>query len=222
MKKIFVLLGFILVLTGCTVSYNVEISSDLKVTEKVFLEASQELYDAHYRTTKNKVLEELLAMYKDELDNNDYKTEIIKGEKPYVQLEKEYQDIEGYLNGSKLFNDYFDKINYHKDGNIITIETEGFNPNEEENPDRFYLNKLDIVIKCAYNVIDSNATNYDKKNNEYHFIINENDQDFKILFKFDASSPFVSNLDLYVLAILLVFLTIGAWVFVVKKKKENR
>ncbi len=221
MKKIVILVSLLVLLTGCSVNYHVEIKDDLKVMETAFLEGNDELYNSHYRTTKVKVLEELLDIYDNELKENNYQTEVVKNENPYVKIEREYQDIQEYLNNSKLFNNYFDKINYTKEGKIVKIETEGFNPNEEENPDRFYVENLDIAIKSAYKVVDSNATEIDKKTNTYHFIMKADDEDFKIMLELDTSSKFIANFDIYIILFGILILTIGAWIFVFVNKKKN-
>ena len=221
MKRIVILVSILILLTGCSVDYHVEIKDDLKVTEIAYLEGNDEFYNSHYRTTKVKVLQEVLDIYNDELKENNYQTEVIKSDNPYVKIEREYRDIQEYLNNSKLFNNYFDKINYTKEGKIVKIETEGFNPNEEENPDRFNVDKLDIAIKSAYKVVDSNATEIDKKTNTYHFIMNANDEDFKIIMEFDTSSKFIANFDIYIILFGILILTTGAWIFVFVNKKKN-
>ena len=221
MKKIVILVSLLVLLTGCSVNYHIEIKDDLKVTETAYLEGNDELYNSHYRTTKVKVLEELLDIYDSELKENNYQTEVVKNEIPYVEVRREYQDIQEYLNNSKLFNNYFDKINYTKEGKIVKIETEGFNPNEEENPDRFYVENLDIAIKSAYKVVDSNATKIDKKTNTYHFVMKASDEDFKIMLKLDTSSKFIANFDIYIVLFGILVLTIAAWIFVIVNKKKN-
>lgn len=220
MKKILILL-IVVLLTGCSVNYEVEITNDLKVVERCYLEAGEDVYKSHYQTTKVKVLQDILGIYSDELKNNDYQVEIIKDEIPYVKIEKEYKGIQEYLNSSQLFNDYFDKINYTKDGKIVKIETEGFNPNEHENPDRFYVDNLDIAIKSAYKVVNSNATKIDEKTNVYHFELNGDVEDFKILLEIDTSKKFIANLDIYIILIIVLILTIAAWIFVYVNKKKN-
>lgn len=221
MRKLVILVSVILLITGCGVNYHVEIKEDLKILETAILEGNNDLYNSHYLTTKVKVLQEILDIYNDELHENNYQTEVVKKEMPYVKIEREYQDIQNYLDNSKLFNNYFDKINYTKEGKIVKIETEGFNPNEYENPDRFYVENLDIAIKCAYKVVDSNATEIDKKTNTYHFIMNANDEDFKIMLKIDTSSKFIANLDLYLVLLGIIVLTIVSWILVIVNKKKN-
>ena len=220
MKKILVLFIVILI-TGCSVNYEIEITNGLKVIERCSLEAGEDVYKSHYQTTKVKVLQDILNIYNDELKKNNYQVEVIKDELPYVKIAREYSSIQEYLNSSLLFNNYFDKINYTKDGKIVKIETEGFNPNEHEDPDRFYVDDLDIAIKSAYKVVNSNATKIDKKTNTYHFELKGEEEEFKIMLEIDTSRKFIANLDVYIVLFIVLILTIAAWIFVYVNKKKN-
>ena len=73
--------------------------------------------------------------------------------------------MEEYLQNGKLFNDYFDEINYHKDGDIVKITTNGFNPVDDDVPERFYIDNLEIAITSSYKVINHNATRISKDTN---------------------------------------------------------
>ena len=144
MKKVILLLISLFLVTGCSVQYDVLIDDDLKVHETSKIMGSDDLYELYYKTSKVHVLEDLLENYQDDLKNNNYSFKLYKESNPYIILEREYNDIQNYLNNSKLFNDYFDKMSYNVSGNIIKIETEGFNPNEEDNPDRFNVSDINI------------------------------------------------------------------------------
>ena len=220
MKKVVILGCLVFLLTGCTVNYNIEIKDNLKIKEEALIYGDEELYNSRYRTTRAKVLKEMLNIYIKDLNNKNYQAKVIE-EIPYVNLNKEYNNMEEYINNSLLFNDYFDKINYTTNGKIVKIETEGFNPNEEENPGRFFVDNLDISVKCAYNVIKSNATKVDKTNT-YHFIINSNTEDFKILLEYDTGSRFIANLDIYILIGVILVATAGSWFLVYRLNKKKQ
>lgn len=223
MKKILILFC-ILLLTGCTANYNVDIDENLRVLESTKIVGSEELYSAYYKTSRNKVLKGLLEIYSTDLEKNNYEYHLVKGENPYINLKKSYDNISNYLNNSLLFNDYFDKIDYNKNGNIIKIETIGFNPNVLDDPERFYVNNLDIAIKCAYKVVNHNANKVDERTNTYHFIMDENTDDFKILFEFDSSRKFNPYLKMINVIIIIILLIILSWViiYITNKRKKNK
>ena len=220
MKKIVIIL-LLLVVTGCDVNYNVKINEDLTIIEEAYISGNDEFYQPFYKTTRINVLKEMLENYKDTLIENKYTYELIESYNPSIIVKKEYNDITSYINSSLLFNDYFEKINYTKEGNIVKIETEGFNPNEEDNPDRFFVRNLDIAITSSYKVVNSNASKIDKKTNTYHFVMDENTDDFKIILEIDTSSKFNPNMEIYVMILVGIILVIASWVFVYKSKKNG-
>jgi hypothetical protein len=220
MKKITMLLLLLLV-TGCSVNYKVNIKEDLTIVEEAEIKGNDAFYQPYYKTTKVNVLKELLENYKETLVENSYNYELLENYNPSIKIRKEYSDINTYLNSSLLFNDYFEKINYTKDDKIVKIETEGFNPNEEDNPDRFFVRDLDIAITCAYKVTNSNAVKINKKTNTYHFQMDEDTKDFKILLEFDTSSKFNPNIEIYVMILVGVLMVIASWIFVYKSKRKG-
>ena len=165
MKKNIFLLLILFLLTGCTCNYNVSVNKDLTIDEEITIYGTSKLYSAYYKTNKVDVLKENLDHYVEELKENNYEYSLYEEDNPYIVIKKKYQNMEEYLNNSKFFNDYFDEISYNKDGNIVKLETVGFNPNEEDNPDRFYVENALINVKLGYEVVDTNMELIDELNN---------------------------------------------------------
>ena len=222
MTKKFLILIIMLLLTGCSVNYNISINDDLKVVEKASIRGSEKLYNTYYRNSKIDVLSSLLDNYEDELKNNNYEYKLNDTNEPYINIQKEYNGIEEFLNNSKLFNDYFDEISYNKDGNIVKIETIGFNPNEEDNPERFNVDNINIAITSKYEIKNSNASKIDEDNNIYYFNLNGNMDDFKILLEIDTSKKFDANKNQVLMIIIAIAILVMSWVIVlvVNRKKK--
>lgn len=221
MKRILALLGC-LILTGCSVEYNIKIDDDLKVVESTVVEGDEELYESSYRTSRNKVLEEFLDIYGGTLEQNNYQYELVKGENPYIKINRKYNNIGDYIDGSKLFNGYFDKIDYKVDNKIIKIETIGFNYSITDDPERFYIDDLDIAIQLPYVVINHNASTVDKKNNIYHYIMNDKMEDFKILLEFDSSRKFNPNGNIFIKILISIGIIVLTWIIVYYLNKQKR
>lgn len=209
-------------LTGCSVKYDISINEDLTIDETSIITETSEVYNVYYKTSKSNVLKMFLDEYVDALNTSNYKYELVKDSDPYVKLNKKYNNMEEYLHNSELFNNYFDDIKYSKNGNIIKVETVGFNRVEEDVPDRFYVNKAEIAIKSFYKVVNHNATKVDEKTNTYYYELDENTEDFKIMLEYDESKKFDPNIDLYIIIIVAVALMIASWIFVIIAKKKNR
>ena len=54
MKKILLLIGFVLMMTGCKVEYNLIILEDLKIEESVNMTASEEIFNNYYKKREGK------------------------------------------------------------------------------------------------------------------------------------------------------------------------
>ena len=221
MKKILLLIISLLLITGCSVEYNIEIGEDLKVTEEVKMTGTSDFFSNYYKTTKKNVLLSFLEDYKDILKEKGYEYELIEGQTPYVLAKKTYNNINEYINDSIMFNDYFDEIKYTENNNKIKIETIGFNENNPDNPDRFNVNELLIKIKSFYKVENHNAYDIDKKTNTYYYQLND-DCNYKVMIELNTNSKFRWIDKMYIIIIVGALIMIASWIFViVMKKKEN-
>lgn len=221
MKKILILLVCLL-LTGCNVNYNVNITDELKITEEAIIRGDEELYSAYFRTSRNKVLNEFLDIYGDTLRENNYEYNLIKGENPYVNLKHSYNNINEYLNSSKLFNGYFDRIDYKVDGNKIKIETIGFHYNIADDPERFYVNNVDIAINLPFKVINHNATMVDENTNTYYYNLSSKTENFKIMLEFDSSTKFNPNMKTIIKILILIGVIILTWFLVYYSNRRKK
>ena len=221
MKKIVVLIIFVLMLTGCSVKYNLVINEDLSIQEEAKLTGTDEFFQNYYKTTRTSVLKSNLEVYKDILDESSYEYEVKEESYPYVLTTNTYSNVNEYINNSKLFNDYFDEIKYTEDGDIKKIETVGFNENNPDDPNRFNVKDLTIAITCPFEVTDHNATEIDKNTNTYYFKLGEKGET-KILFEYDVSKKYsVENNLLRTLIICLVAI-VGVWISVAILNKNDK
>ena len=221
MKKVLILLVGLLLLTGCSVKYNLLINEDLTIEEKAQLTGTENFFKNYYKTAKKNVLKSILEEYENSLKENNYEYKLIDDTTPYVEVTRKYSDALEFTKKSLLFNDYFDEVKYSLDGNIAKIETIGFNPNDPDNPERFDIKELEIKITCPFNVKNHNATSIDKKTNTYYYKLDSENN--KIMLEYNISSKFNPNRDMYLLILGLGVIVIGSWVMVIvlnKKKGE--
>lgn len=221
MKKIVILVCILFFMTGCNVRYQVNINDDLSINESINIYGDSELYKTYNRTTQKNVLKEILELYEESLKEANYQYKINEEENPNILIEKKYSNIQSYIDNSMLFNDYFDKINYTQNGNIVKIETVGFNPNNEDIPERFYVNTADILVTLPYNVINHNAKSVNRKTNTYSYTFDDKTEDFSIVLEFDISKKFNPNIDIYITVLVTLLIIIISWilVYVFNKKK---
>lgn len=217
------LLALILVLlTGCSVNYNVMINDDFSVNEKAIIQLDDDFYEQYYRTTRKNVLTELLDGYSSILNENNYTYNISDDKNPFITLEKKHASVEDFINNSILFNDYFDKINYNKNDNKLIINTEGFNPNDRDNPDRFNISELSIIIKPSFKITKHNAKEFNEEENSLTYVLNNEDDNFNILLELDINKRFNPLGKGTKYMIIFVGLAIIAWIFVIVKSRKNK
>ncbi len=219
MKKIVILIIMLFLVTGCAVKYNVTINEDLSIIEEAKLTGTTDFFANYYKTTKTNVLKSFIEIYQDILDENNYQYELKEEETPYVLVNRKYDTINNYINGSILFNEYFDEIKYTEDGKIKKLETIGFRPNDPDNADRFNVKSLEIYITCPYDVKNHNAKKVDKQTNTFYYELNEENN--KILFEFDSESKFNPNADLIMIIIIGVLIIVGCWIVLIYLNKKN-
>lgn len=219
MKKIVILIIMLFLVTGCAVKYNVTINEDLSIIEEAKLTGTTDFFANYYKTTKTNVLKSFIEIYQDILDENNYQYELKEEETPYVLVNRKYDTINNYINGSILFNEYFDEIKYTEDGKIKKLETIGFRPNDPDNADRFNVKSLEIYITCPYEVKNHNAKKVDKQTNTFYYELNEENN--KILFEFDSESKFNPNADLIMIIIIGVLVIVGCWIVLIYLNKKN-
>ena len=221
MKKILFLIIALLLITGCSVNYNLKINEDLTILEEASLTGTDDFFANYYKTTKKNVIKDSLELYQDILKTNGYSYEFIENDTPYVKVNKKYNNIGSYTKESILFNDYFDEVKYVENGNIKKIETVGFNENNPDDPNRFYVRNLSISITCPYKVKNHNARNVNKKTNTYYYELNSDSS--KILLEFDSSKKFNPNSDTILMIIVCILVIVGAWVTIyILNKKKNK
>ena len=220
MKKIVFLVLSIILITGCSVQYNLEINNDLSIVEEAKLTGTDSFFSNYYKTTKKNVIKSQLELYHKFLDEKGYTYELVESSIPYVNVSKKYDNIDSFTKNSILFNDYFDEVKYTKDGNINKIETIGFNPNNSDNPERFDVKELEITITCPYKVTSHNAKSVSEKTNTYHYELNENNN--KILLEFDSSKKFNPYERTIWLIFVFIAIIIISWVmvYILNKKKK--
>ena len=222
MKRIFLLL-ILLLLTGCSCKYDVTLNRDLTVNEEITIYGTDKLYSSYYKTNKSDVLKQNLDNYIEVLEENNYEYQLISDANPYIIIKKKFNNMEEYINNSKFFNDYFDEIRYNKDGNIVNIETIGYNPNEEDNLERFYVESADINIKLMYEVEKSNTKIIDDASNTFKYSLNNYNDDFGIQISYNLNKVFNPHKKSTIIIILAVIVTIFTWMiwyYSDKKKKK--
>lgn len=232
MKKLlmFVLL---LLLTGCSVEYDLTITDKEKVIEEFKIYVDNEEILSSYSSIEE-YLDYYSNLYKANLGYDEFNI-ISKKSNPqsYFIVNNEYLSLDSYI-GSLSFKSMFTSATIERVGNYITFTTSGNSYlesikngmviSEEEQYEEFK-----ISIKFYNEVTDSNADLVDEKNNVYTWIVNEDSDNNYIYFKIGPSVRYDVVIMDYIqdnivaIAIIggLIIVMGGVILFIIAKSKKN-
>lgn len=146
--KIVILLIAIILITGCSGNYNLNINKDLTVSEElsVILEDEASSYDK---------INELFI--NNNIDNDKYRV-VTEGNNLNVTYKESYDSLEDYLLNSFLYKQLFEKISYNTDRNEFSLEASNiFNTTSSKLNYSNSIKSLRINVTTPLDIIDENS-----------------------------------------------------------------
>ena len=233
--KLGLLMFMVIILSGCTVDYNLIITSNQKLKENVKLFVNNDQLPA---TTKGKkeYFQNQIDSYKNIGGYKNYEFDYKIGEElSYIQLEAWHPSFDNYQN-SIIYNNLFEKVFVLETDEYITFETVGkyfyndlYATSESPDPD-FYMGDINVKIRLHNKILDSNADKVDEKNNTLEWTITEQDKVKSIYFKTGHEKRYdIMLIDMFLLnkepititsLIILVVTSVGYY-FYRKFQKNN-
>lgn len=222
MKKVLLLLLCIFLITGCKVEYNLIISNDLTIEEKVNMTGTDDFFDTYYKSSRNNVIKMIFDESRQNyLKENGYNYEIVEGERPFVVANKQYSSLDNFAKETIFFKQYFENVIVTEKEGIVSLTTDEFIPINPDSIERYYIRTSTIKITPAYKVIESNATSFDEKTNTYTWHIDDETKDFSIKLSYDNKEIYVppkNNLNIMLIIIMIIFIIGLIVVYVINKK----
>lgn len=233
MKK-FILMLLVLLMTGCSVQYNLTITDKEEVKEKFYVYVSNDKILQSYSSI-DEYLDYYSNIYLQNQGNNNYNIKTKKS-KPnsYFIVQREYKNLDDYIT-SNTFKSMFNSANIERVGKYTSFITsknaylESIKNDELISIDSKYEN-FKISIKFYNEVASSNADEIDKKNNIYTWFVSENDEDDYIYFKIGPKVKYNVVIMDYIqnnlASIIIIFSTImvvafaGIYIYI-RSKKNN-
>lgn len=211
-KKIIILL-FVILLTGCSGTYNLKFNDDLSIKEELNVEIPS--------TEENK--QKTLELFNNNKINN--KKYSIKSSinKLKIKYSEEYISIEDYIVNSNLYHLLFDNISYDKTDKYIEVEAK--NALDLKNNSIYKVNNYDISLfqinlESTHKILSSN---YDQKEgNIYSWTIDENTKEKEINFK--ISTDYYKNKIVYLVPLIIIGLVmVISFIYLYNRiRKTNR
>ncbi|MDD4643923.1 MAG: hypothetical protein PHW90_02760 [Bacilli bacterium] len=186
--KLLILLFIPIMITGCSVDYDVLINTKKEVVETIkFIRKNDDILT--FNDSINIYLSSLIDSYKREPSLTNYRFNKKQGNiYSYILLNRRHESLEGYKQ-TPLFQYLFEDANIIKNDeytifktvgeyyyNNLYGESEGIDPN-------FHIEGVNIKFKFYNNIIESNADDFDKKTNTLTWNLTANDLEKYIYFK---------------------------------------
>lgn len=216
MKKIKVLILFlgIILLTGCSGTYNLKINEDLTVEENIDFTISSN-NDAYNKTLK---------LFEDNNISKDKYDVVASDKNVKITYNETYDSIEDYIINSNLYKNLFDTINYENNGKKINISTSSVfkldDSDSEFITEENNISLLQINVETPYKVVESNAENI--SDNIYSWTLNKDttnkDIDFKINIRNKANS-YISIIVLSLIGIIVIGTITVIVIRIIKRQK---
>lgn len=200
-KKIFTIFT-ILLLTGCTVNYNIDIKSDKKIDEKISFQESNSHISQYGKSITN-ATENIIDFYLSGENNiepqvvikNRKANDLNKGNNVTYNLKKSISNINSYSK-TLFFNYYFKNSSITEENDIYTIYGNNFNWDNVNTLTKNYqykfdIDKITISIHTDYVVTYNNATNVDIDNNTYYWTVSStNANSFELKLSYNENEIF--------------------------------
>jgi hypothetical protein len=184
-KKIVLIITLLFICAGCDVKYTLNIDKDLKVKETVAATEPTSFFEDYPKSSKGKVISDIIEPYLDTLNKNKYDvTNYIGSYESGVTINKEYDDLKSYSEGSIFTSQYSeDKVSIKEEGDKITLSLKGNFSYSSQNQTKLPVKTAKIQLVVPYKVIEHNANSV--SGNTYTWKFNEDSLDKEIKLTFD-------------------------------------
>lgn len=197
-KKIVLIGMFLLLVTGCTVEYNMDINKDLIIDESIKVKERSSIVDTQTMNV-DLFLDKTIEDYQDDPRYPMYIYEKYTDDKEtYVIAKSYYLDFENYKNTSNIIEILFDDLQVIKEDNTYNLIYKSKNVRDIEifKESELYNNLIDEVrvnITLPFKVISNNSNLFDIDKSTYVWIFKKDKPLSDINIKFDISKSAVKK-----------------------------
>ena len=194
--KILIVFIFVVILTGCSGTYNLKINKDFSVEEDLILKINKKDEETYNKTIKlfksNKIKKD---KYKVTSSNDEVK----------IKYSEKYKSLEDYLANDKVYRQMFDNLDYSFSDGILSIQASS-NMFLKKNDSNYIYNDFDISslkinLDSQFNVKNSNA---DVNNNSLSWIIDDNTRNKEISVELDVTDKKNKITDILVISLISI------------------
>ena len=223
------LLIIILLLSGCSVEYNLVINKDLTINESVTAKEEEKVLRTLTGLDSNEAVNALYEKFNREGLNSTLSSKENDGN-IIATVRARFNTLEDYA--SNFTSDLYKEVNVTKKDDIVTLTIDQTAPFTSEGRNVLVYDNITVNITVPFTVTDHNADSV--KKNTYTWIINKDGESKDIMISYDENSYNNSikitigknsfNFKYSYIAILIILLIIGmiALVVFINNKKNNK
>lgn len=213
--KYIVISVLLLLVTGCSGNYNVNINEDMSVNEELYL------------TIENKegLYQKTLKIFNDNnVKEKDYEV-VLSDDNLKITYNASYNSIEEYILNSKVYHQLIDNIELNKSNNYVDLyvneKLKLSNSNMKQNGTN--LTDLDVLQVNIENPFEVNFSNAELvTDNVYTWTIKNGDIEKKIQMQFKPSLDIFPYRQVIVLSVVIIcFVIIGVSIYIRYKKSQK-
>ena len=200
------LLIVLLLITGCSGTYNLNIDSDLTVKEEL---------DVTLENEADKFDELNSLLFSKDVDKDDYKI-TIKGNDLVVNYKQEYDSIESYL-----LDSLFENISYNNSNNEIILETNNvFNLKNSLLDNSKNIKLLQINVSTPLTVLDENSDIISE--DTYSWTIDSSTKEKNIYFSFSNGAKDLNNGSIIIISTFIICLIVIVIIIIKRMLDSNK
>ncbi len=229
MGKLRIILVFCLIvlLSGCSIEYDLIINEDSTVSEKVTASENTKRMESFTRQKGKQAVNYLFEMYKRHDENIELSSRT-DDKMTYAIALNVHNNIQDY--SSKFYSDIFDEIKVTREDNVINIYGKQSELISSKGDSNLIYDNVKINIKVPYEVINNNADSI--KNNVYTWDIRKDEyKTIELSYKEGSKKDKINvnikektyniNYGFVVVVPLLSIIIITILIIYIKNKKNN-
>lgn len=185
-KKVLIILFFVIMISGCKVNYELKINKDLSVNEKVTASENTNRMKSRTNLDIDQSVSYLYKIYKtDYMSDNGYSVTSANNTTSAI-VNNVYNSIEDY--SSNFNTDIFEEKIVSNDKNHIRLEFEQYGLINTKASNRYVYDEIEVEIEVPFEVIKHNADR--SVNNRYVWVVKADEEEYKnIMIEFDGNRP---------------------------------
>lgn len=229
-RKILLVICMLFIMTGCSIKYDIEITKDLNINEKIYITENNDTFEK-IGTTNKLYISTMAETYR---NNEKYKTyeinEEYNKEQSGIEANKKNKTLQEYQLNNGVKKTLFGFIVLKEENNQVTFSATDYRGEQffqESNRGQIEYDSVQVDIKLPFDVKEHNADKYNEEKGIYtwYFDKTSKNKEIKLIFnkKMSLKKQLIKILkqNWYFIGIIPVILLLILFI-AIKHKRVNK